>query len=60
MLIYFGDLVARVRSSEYYPSGTYVLEVRFLEDLNFDLGHDYAGSFEDCIKSAIASFADLG
>lgn len=60
MLIYFGHLLARIRTSDYYPNGTFVLEVRFVDDPDFDLGHDYAGSFQDCIKSAIASFADLG
>ncbi|RCJ29934.1 hypothetical protein A6769_34940 [Nostoc punctiforme NIES-2108] len=56
MLIFLGNLVARIRESDYYPDDTYVLEIRFLDNPNFNLGHDYTGSFQDCILNAVASF----
>ena len=59
MKIFFGDLIAQIRKSDFYPDDTYVLEVRFLDSPNFNLGHDYAGSFTNCIREAVASFKDL-
>lgn len=59
MKIYFGNLVALIRKSNFHPDNTHVLEIRFLDNPNFNLGHDYCGTFQDCIREATASFKDL-
>lgn len=59
MLIFLGNLVARIRKYNCHPDDTHVLEIRFFDNPSFNLGHDYCGTFQDCIREAIASFKDL-
>ncbi|MHC5755372.1 hypothetical protein CDG76_26610 [Nostoc sp. 'Peltigera membranacea cyanobiont' 210A] len=59
MLIFLGNLIAQIRKSNFHPDDTHVLEIRFSDNPNFNLGYDYCGTFEDCIREAIASFKDL-
>ncbi|MBC1218535.1 hypothetical protein GNF10_35775 [Nostoc sp. UCD121] len=59
MKIFFKNLVGEIRKSSFYSQETYVVEIRFLDSSDFNLGHDYVGSFSDCLENAVASFKDL-
>ncbi|MBD2303487.1 hypothetical protein [Nostoc sp. FACHB-190] len=59
MQIFSGNLMAQIRKAKNYPDDTHIVEIRFLDNPTFDLGHDYVGSFQDCISNAATSFKDL-
>ncbi|MEH2270106.1 MAG: hypothetical protein V7K68_16970 [Nostoc sp.] len=59
MKIFFKNLGGEIRKSPFYPQETYVVEIRFSNSPDFNLGHDYVGSFTDCLENAVASFKDL-
>ncbi|RCJ32539.1 hypothetical protein A6769_27800 [Nostoc punctiforme NIES-2108] len=59
MKILFKNLSGEIRKSPVYPQDTYMVEIRFSDSPNFNLGHDYVGSFTDCLENAVASFKDL-